>query len=246
MLQYTATGVNNMQENHIIVPYLDQSYLTDYIQEGAIGTCYRIGNNEVFKKYHAEISNYEDYRRLVGITSPSFAFPKKSIYLEKYGEEYFLGYIMDYIEGKRLSQLDGNIDIKDMFNKIDLLEKEIKLLVEQKNVIMYDLHEENLLVTPNNEIKVIDTDMFTFGYYDIIDNYKDNMRELGLTILHFFLKDYKFKSEKLQDYYYRCIFDGRVKPSYLLNEALLEMEKELKESINTFNDLNRSIKLIKK
>ena len=159
--------------------------------------------------------------------------------MNEYNERNFLGYLMDYIEGSKFSELPMNTDIRDLFTKIDLLEKEIRDLSMERKLSLWDLHEDNTIFTRDKKIKVLDTDLYMFEYYDLIENYKNNIKELGLFLLGFFLKDYPILNDKLREYYDLCIHNGKVKPSIILFEALEEMEKESKEKIVTFNDFCR-------
>lgn len=235
-----------MEEKHIILPNLDNSYMYKYLDKGKNGSCYLTEDGNVFKKFNCDLDNYDDFIRIVGIKNPSFVFPNETVYLGQYGKEYLLGYIMDYIEGCKLSELPVSVIIRDIFNSLDLAEKDILYLTQEENVVLFDMHEENTILLPDGRMKFLDPDMFYLSYDDPYEKYKMNLKELGLFILDFFLKNYNIRGDKLREYYNRCILTGKMKPSYVLFEALDEMERESGENIKTFGDFYRVKRLLMK
>ena len=234
-----------MEEKHVVVPFIDESYKMEPLGKGAYGVCYRTEYGDVFKEFLLQIPTYSDFIRLVGIYNPYFVFPEKTIYLEEYDEDNLMGYIMEFIDGSKFSELPVRVNMIELFKQFDLFEKSLKDLTEETGIVLHDLHEENAIITLDGDFKFLDTDLYGFSLDEPYYTYMSNIKEFGNFLLGFFLSKYEIKDSKLKEYYDRCVYSGKVKPSIILNEALLEMEKELKETITTFGDFYRAKKLIK-
>lgn len=233
-----------MNEKFKVVNNYD--YLTkDFIAEGQNGICYKY-NDQVFKKFKNKPMFLFFLKALSNINSNSLILPQEFIYLNEYNSKNILGYLMKYVDGSKLNNLPDLINIKELFNNIDLLEKEIKELTIEYGLLLKDVHIDNIIYTNNNEIKIIDNDNDVLNPNDeAYDNYRYNMKELGLTLLPAFITN-KNISNNISKLYDECIINAKAKPSIVLNESILELEKFTGNNINTLHDYNESMKLIRK
>ncbi|MBR3325371.1 MAG: hypothetical protein IKG14_04945 [Clostridia bacterium] len=126
--------------------------------EGACATVYRY-NNEAFKifKETGEIPSYEELMQIIGINNEACVFPKDVLVDEK-GQ--MVGYVMEYIEGTRLADNIGQINIQSLQLAISKLEQELQLLANDK-VLFNDFNIGNVMWEDKTQtIKIIDTDFF--------------------------------------------------------------------------------------
>ena len=126
--------------------------------EGACATVYRY-NNEAFKifKETGEIPSYEELMQIIGINNEACVFPKDVLVDEK-GQ--MVGYVMEYIEGTRLADNIGQINIQSLQIAISKLEQELQLLANDK-VLFNDFNIGNVMWEDKTQtIKIIDTDFF--------------------------------------------------------------------------------------
>lgn len=85
--------------------------------------------------------------------------------LYDYGEKYL---VMDYIEGYTLEEA---IEVADIFsNKYfwDQIEGILETL-RQMHVEPFDMHDENIIITNDNKVYLIDLDAYTFNPIEEVD-----------------------------------------------------------------------------
>ena len=126
--------------------------------EGACATVYRY-NNEAFKifKGTGEIPSYEELMQIIGINNEACVFPK-DVLVDERGQ--MVGYVMEYIEGTRLADNIGQINIQSLQLAISKLEQELQLLANDK-VLFNDFNIGNVMWEDKTQtIKIIDTDFF--------------------------------------------------------------------------------------
>lgn len=126
--------------------------------EGACATVYRY-NNEAFKifKETGEIPSYEELMQIIGINNEACVFPK-DVLVDERGQ--MVGYVMEYIEGTRLADNIGQINIQSLQLAISKLEQELQLLANDK-VLFNDFNIGNVMWEDKTQtIKIIDTDFF--------------------------------------------------------------------------------------
>ena len=234
-----------MKEKYIILNNLDElAKEKNYISEGENGICYRVGD-QVFKLFKVKPLFIYFLKSIAQIDSKSLIFPNEFVYQNIYNDANLKGYLMDFIEGTRLIDIDGLLNIKEFIIKLDLLEKEIKALTKEHGLLIRDIHPFNIILTLNNELKVIDNDNDVINSLDdFYENYKSNMNELGEAILPFILRGGDLISENVNKLYIECILQGKCKPSIVLYEAIKVIEEYKKEEINTLHDMHEGIKLI--
>ena len=242
-------SINRKEEKNIVYTTLPSIYTKNYIAQGVYGSCYKVDDNTAFKLFHDYnyyLDIYDNVKKLSTFDSDFFVFPEAFIYQYEISPETILGYTMQYIDGNKLNDLDKKVDIRRLFSLFDSLEKEIKEYTTEEGLLFEDIHDDNILFSKDGKLKVLDVDLYKFSIYEEpIMIYKSNMKELGNCILPIFFKKIRLKDEKLQRYYLSCILDGKVKPSYILFEALNSMEKEM-GSVNTLGEFDKGLKLIRK
>ena len=126
--------------------------------EGACATVYRY-NNEAFKifKETGEIPSYEELMQIIGINNEACVFPK-DVLVDERGQ--MVGYVMEYIEGTRLADNIGQINIQSLQLAISKIEQELQLLANNK-VLFNDFNIGNVMWEDKTQtIKIIDTDFF--------------------------------------------------------------------------------------
>ena len=234
-----------MNEKYIIVDSLDD-LTKNYIGEGKTGICYKI-DNKVFKLFKAIPRFPGMVKALSELHSENFSFPDKFVYLNEYDIKFLKGYLMNYMAGVKVSNIDEMTNMKELCLALDDLEKEIRNLTEEYGLLIKDLHRDNMLFTKDKKFKVLDTDLSVLNPYDEpIYNYRGNMQELGNCVLPLFMGYNSFKNEKIEYLYDLCTLEAKAKPSRVLLETKDILENETKEEIVTLHDFKESIKLIRK
>lgn len=215
---------------------------------GAYGRCFLVSNNKVLKLYFThERDIYPNIEKMSLIESPNFVFPKDLIYLKEISESGFIGYNMDFVEGDHFDVIDENVKMNIFLSALLKLEREIRRLTIDYNLKMFDIAYDNAFWTPNNEIKIIDTDLYTFSTLQFDDILVCNFSELNDLISDYIIRvnERKFKSDKLRKHAYD-FYDGYLSASTYLFEILEEIRRELKEEVSDYKSFNKSIKLILK
>lgn len=234
-----------MEDNrHIILD--DISKLTkNKLSEGTEGICYLLDDNNIFKHFRYNHYNDNYMEGLVLLSSPQIAFPTKLVYSS---DNILIGYIMPYMKGNNF--IEKNVNIKTFISSLNSIEKETKNLTKDHLLKMMDIHGGNIIISPEDTIKLIDVSLWEFDkgndpYYV----YRHNIKELAnaflyemLTSLHFGA----FINDNLENYYLQAVLSGKCLPSYVLFEAVKLMEKELKEEVRTYEEFSEGIKLIRR
>ncbi len=235
-----------LEEKYIVYKKVPEKYREKLLGSGVNGTCYQSDNKTVFKEF-TNIPELETLRRLSRIKSEYFVFPSTFIYLKSKKDENLVGYLMKLVNGFFITKPMLTMDIEGCIKSIDGIENEMKMFAKDYNLLVHDLHHENMLFSENGGVKVIDTDLYEFDYYnEPFDVYKHNIKELANTILFLLLSGDNFKDEDINKYYNQAILYGKCKPSYVLYEVLNQIERELREKVSTYEEFTSGLKLIKK
>lgn len=222
--------------------YKDLEFITPEkkVGIGSTAKCYLLKNNKVFKEFHHpyDLGVMKIYKELSKFKSDSILFPEELVY----DDLNFYGYVTGYAKGKMIGTGFSNIDL-DLLSKQSIkLESDIKDISQEK-LIMDDLYEGNIMYDGEN-IKVIDTD-----YYDIFDNlskeeaYFKNLSYYKRTIYHLLSDNLEmcltnnFILEKVDKY--RTL---KLTGSELLNNILLELQKEYGNDVKSIADANKKIR----
>lgn len=235
-----------LEEKYIVYKKLPKNYRVKEVGSGVNGVCYQVDKKTIYKEF-ITIPNLETLRKLSKIKSNYFVFPSTFIYFNSKKDENLLGYLMRYVNGFFITEPIGSMNIEGCIKSIDGIENEMKMFAKDYNLLVHDLHHENMLFSENGGVKVIDTDLYEFDYYnEPFDVYKHNIKELANTILFLLLSGDNFKDEDINKYYNQAILYGKCKPSYVLYEVLNQIERELREKVSTYEEFTSGLKLIKK
>lgn len=229
-------------KNIEIVNEIPKSYKEHFIGQGCSGRCYLIKeNNLVFKELYNDRLPIEEMNYFTYIDNDTFSFPRTMIY--KDGK--IIGYLCKYIEGTSFDKLSGNEDIYDFLNATDKLEKEIKNLSEE-GIELFDIKYNHAIYTKDKEIKLIDTDLYYYKLEEPYYLFRASLKEWGNFLMTYLQSDYPFQNDYLNELYLRLVFDGKVKPTHILDLMLQEMNKKTDYKIQTLGEFKEGQKLIKK
>ena len=236
-------------ENHVIFEKeVPDSYRNKFIGAGATGNCYLTDNSKIFKEMSCKGNFFFDLVNVTKLKSDYFVFPDELVYVGERKAENLVGCTMDYVKGIDISNTDEKIDIRDIIKASKDVEKEIYNLTRSEGLRMYDLQPGNVLYDPDNsKFRIIDTDCYEIGpYYSFEENYRNNICEWGYFILFTLAEYYNFKNEDINNYFAMSVNNGRVRPSIVLSKILEAIEEETKESVDTLEDFNKGLSLVKR
>ena len=137
---------------------------------GSNSRIYRYNNNSLLKVFlnkekEDKISLFEYYKSL---NLSSTCLPNKYLFIR----EYFSGYLMSLINGKKLSNLGPNIKLDHLLASIRKIENDINLLSDN-NIVVSDLNYQNIIYNEKtNESTLIDLDQYFIN--DRLENLKLN------------------------------------------------------------------------
>lgn len=234
-----------MADNIMILPKIDHEFHKELIDNSGLqGNVYRYSDTLVYKEYKTDSFNLPQLELLTNQKSKLIAYPKILVFEKEYSKKCFRGYLSDFIEGKVIYNLDGRLLLNEFINALEEFEKEV-INVSRRGIVMHDMHQENIILTPNNSLVAIDTDMFEVTYDDEIWVLRNNMKELGETIISELVTLAKLESEKLNNLINDCGAYGRIKPSNLLREFICYFEQRMFKT-ETVSDFKNGVQLIKK
>lgn len=184
---------------------------------------------------YKEIPTFDEQKilELKDLPKDKFAFPIDFIY-EK-GK--FVGYTMDYIPGTSLGSLDLSIKLDTFIEMLFEFEKAL-INISEYSVLVIDLNDKNIIVTPELEIKAIDTTLYERNYScNIKETARENVKDLFATIYHTFNFSL-IKDEKIEEELNKASL-GYILPSkflrflknYYLDKEIISVY-DLKEAIN--------------
>lgn len=235
-----------LEEKYIVYEKIPKKYREREIGRGVNGVCYQVDNKTVYKEFNST-PDLETLRKLSKIQSGHFIFPSTFIYLKSKKDEDLMGYLMEYVNGFFITEPKGEMNVLECINNVDRIENEMKGFSIDYNLLAHDIHDKNMLFSVDGSIRIIDTDLYEFDYYNepyVV--YKHNIKELANTILYILLRGNDFKDDSISNYYNQAILYGRCKPSYVLYDALTQIERETKEKVTTYDEFTKGLKLIKK
>lgn len=236
-----------MTDKSIVLPEIPKSFYENLLDDkGFQGRIYKYSDDMIYKEYKHSISSYTlpHLEELSRQKSDLIVFPKTLVFEKKYSYDNFKGYLADYVEGNVIYKMNGEIFIDNFINALINLEKEI-IRISQKGIRMTDMHQENLLYTKDNRLIAIDTDLFEKTYECSIKLVRDNIKELGESIISELITLAKLESDRLNNLINACAAYGKVKPSYVLKEFVDYFNSNVLH-VETVDDFRQGIKLIKK
>ncbi len=198
---------------------LNDNLMCRELASGKNGTCYLTSDNKVFKN----VNNIDSKRVeiLSKIASDFFVFPECLVYYK----DKIVGYIMEYVDGSTFKNTDFDFNIEEYLSLIKKLEYDIAKL-SNLGITVIDSGINNVMITKDNSIKIIDTD-----FYSINNRYKNihynNMGALTYALMYpfFDVVDYRFKSNRLNKY-----VNLLLKSRYNISSMIELLNIELKNS----------------
>lgn len=238
-----------MESNKVILTEIPDEYTYERINSGACGVCYLTKDGKVFKEFFAEIDNLSLLEYIANkYRCNHLLLPEQFVFLQTANSLEFIGYIRKYVEGQALSSLDDKVECSKLIKALCELEKEI--IMNIKNGLEYhDTHGENVFYTPDDEIKIIDPDLFEISYEE---NFREKVNGT-LMDMNYSLNSGVFEIANLKNsplaslvqrshkYYER----GFLKPSDYVSELVSTLESTSESPILTIGDVKKELKLIK-
>lgn len=223
-----------------ILPYIS---LSIPIGLGTSAVCFLMSNNKVLKLYINTYLKYELFHTfnmeehlicLSKVSNDSYIGPEEILIKNN----KVIGYIYSYVPGKVLKKLPDDIKLEHFIKAYEKLYKDT-ILISNKNYIIQDLHQKNIIF--NNYFNVIDLDK---GYLDGSNKEKifiKNMASINKTIINsiFGLKFFEylhFQDDKLDDLYNLSLYENS-ELFYELLERLFHNnlnKKEVKEKTKIY------------
>ena len=240
--------MKKINNNSLIVNEVPSTFKHKLIGNGASGHCYLTKDGTiVYKELHNDLLDKFNMKEFTKLESDYISFPRTIVYQDKIDDDNIIGYLSNYVEGKTFDKISDSESIKSIITASDKLEKEIRK-ISFKGVLMEDVNNpSNVIFTKNKELKIIDTDLYEICLSEEpFCLYKANLREWGNFIMNALKSYYPYENSNLNDYFTRLIYYGKVKPSYVLNYMLNEMNKISKREITTLGEYKEGQKLIKK
>ena len=237
-----------MKKNNIVVDKIPEEYMIKSLGSGVSAECFLTSEGQVFKKYHSDNNRwvYNSHKNKEHYDSRIFVFPEIYVFKESVSPENFVGYLMEYVNGFKYSELESSILIRDLINAVRRIEREIKRLTCQ-GLMFTDLNKDNIMFRTINEPKVIDTDLYEATYNDMFgDMFKENIKELAETIISDILSSGLLESLKMNRYILDCGCYGMVLPSVMMEELLHYAEQRLETSIISYGEYKNGLKLLKR
>jgi hypothetical protein len=128
-----------------------------------------------------------------------------------------------------------------------LLEKE--MINNSRNGLVYlDMNGSNMFYTPQDEIKVIDHDLYDVSFEQ---SFKErayyNLRELASTIASCFFSSRNYQDSRIKENVMKCTThrNGILRPSELLIETSDILDESIEGSIITLGDFRKKLELTK-
>lgn len=237
-----------MKKKNIIVDKIPEEYMIKSLGSGVSAECFLTSEGKVFKKYHDENNRwiYNSHKNKEHYDSRIFVFPEVYVFRESVSPENFIGYMMEYVQGFKYSELESSILIRDLISAVRMIEREIKSLTFQ-GLMFNDLNKDNIMFRTINEPKVIDTDLYEATYNDMFgDMFKENIKELAETIISDILSSGLLESLKMNRYILDCGCYGMVLPSVMMEELLHYAEQRLETNIISYGEYKNGLKMLKR
>ncbi len=204
------------------------------ISHGCNGICYKTQDNMVFKQIYNP--NEKNLLELSKLYSPSFIFPSKLVYYQN----RLIGYIMEYVDGVTIKNIDLNIKTDDYIKQTDKIENEIAVLTNYR-VHLLDVGINNIMIDKNGNIKIIDTDFYSIKS-KLNNLYSLNLISYNYGVLYPItdISKNNFKSVTLNKYS-KLVLCGKMLPSDFIIELENFLNKENLEHNNLY-EIKRNLK----
>lgn len=211
---------------------------------GCNGECFLTKDGKVYKEFFfSDGTNDINIKLLCGLKSRVFVFPETLVYGSKNGN--MLGYIMNYVSGKLLTDIDSDTLLRDYLYALLRVERET-IELSKNHIKINDSSYYNIIYTNDNSLEIIDTD-----FYDVDSKeqylYRKNMISISYGTLYPFIgynKSIDFINERLNQLYF-YLNGGLIRPSEFISEFMDEFES-MGIQTNTIEEFNDSLKLVRK
>lgn len=232
----------------IVIDKIPEEFTHKKLGESCSGECYETKDGRVFKKYKFPIKYYQSLKSIADFYKCNhLVLPEEFYFLKNMKEENFIGYIRALVTGTTFAHLEDNVEMVKFIRALEFLEREM-VANSRRSLLYVDMNEDNLFLTPNNEIKVIDQDLYEIiGYHPYIRPVPDSMKDLASTIIHVFFTGKEFTDSRIHDNIRKCgaHIGGVLRPSQLLSETSEILEQDCGTSIRTLGDFRKGLKLVK-
>jgi hypothetical protein len=239
--------------------YLDQipkSFKLGFLSRdsyGANGVVYRTSNPDVLYKeldYFTEGDQAHEnrYKMLQKCQSDSIVFPTQLVFVKK-GDTYVLkGYLMPLIKGQILKETPRSIVTDTYIKAVEYVDKDIK---EQtiNGLSLEDVNYKNIMFTTDNQIKLIDTDLYDFSYPENPrDLLIENLKEINPSLLMYVFPEFYLNtgSKAIDDMFYEARTQGTWFAHKVLTEIKTYLENISGQEMTTVNAMQKTLALVRK
>jgi hypothetical protein len=226
---------------------LPKEYEMDELRLGAPDDTkvYRIkGTNLVYK----EIAKPEDedfYKELATVKNDVFVFPKELVYVK----EKLVGYVMDFIQGVMIKNIDPNILVPELYAILREIEKGIAGITK-RGISILDINDKNIIITPEKHARVVDGDSYSFVSEEPEYLIYQNWNDYNDTIMRVIAKDIIDKFGRFIDGQLQALYDASVyceiPASVCFNMMLNYLQNKLGEEIHTLDEFKKALSLVQK
>ena len=202
------------------------------------GICYKTSDGRLFKKYKYTIDYYKVLKNIAdNFRCNHLVLPEEFIFLTSLSEENFIGYLRQLIEGDLFDNLNDDINFAKFLNALVLVEREM-IENSKRGLIYLDMNGSNMFYTPNDEIKVIDHDLYDISFEQ---SFKD--AEIKLSKNEITQEEYETAKENLA--LVQAKFLGEIlgfKDGTEYDQAINELREKIQKEIDSYNELSRESK----
>ncbi len=199
------------------------------IQSGGEGACYLSYRNLYCKIFNEEHLTYVNYKKLehmlsMGIDNPHLAWPKDLLYY--HGD--FVGYAMAFVEGaKSITSLkdEGFSQYKHPLSRARICLSFLQTVkyLHDRNILVCDLKDDNVLVKSETDVYIIDCGSFQ------VDDFACDVVTKGWTDKAYSKGDLEKSLRSMDEEYYpinRLIFELMVLKNPFYSPKNLEIDTE--------------------
>lgn len=232
----------------IIIDRIPEEFMYKRLDDGQTcsGECYQTKDGRLFKRYKFPINYYNILKNIADYYQCNhLVLPQEFYFLQSMKEENFIGYIRALVTGQTFGNLDDNINMLKFIKALDFLEKEM-IDNSRRGLLYVDMNKNNLYYTKDEEIKVIDQDLYDIVFsHPYIRPVPDSMKDLASTILSVFFTPNKFTNKRIYDNITKCgaHVGGVLRPSQLLSETSDILESTYHTTIETLGDFRKNLEL---
>ena len=237
-----------MQAKEVVLMQIPEEYKYKRLNDGISGTCYETLDGRVFKEYKYSINYYSLLKNIANqYKCNHLELPEEFIFLTKLDERNFIGYLRQLVSGEIFEHLSDDINIGNFIKALDLLEREM-IDNSRRGLVYIDMNSSNMFYTPQEEIKVIDHDLYDISFFQSFRSRANyNLKELASTIISLFFKERNYLDSRIEENIMKCGAhrNGVLRPSELLIETSNILEESYKGSITTLGDFRKKLELTK-